>query len=88
MSVVRRSIHSKSVDDDDIHALLTFKSGLGGHMDTCWSVRAFRLSQLSIKTHGTNGNIMLTDHELRIESDREESKAQLFHNQSFDCVRF
>lgn len=83
VSAVRRSVYSKSVDDY-IHALLTFESGLSGHMDTCWSVRGFRLPQISIEIYGKNGNIMLTDDELRIESESEESKAQVFHNQSFD----
>ena len=83
VSALRQSIYSKSVDDY-IHALLTFESGLSGHMDTCWSVRAFRLPQISIEIYGKDGNITLSDDELRIETDKEESKAQVFHNQSFN----
>jgi predicted dehydrogenase len=83
VSAIKRSIYSKSVEDY-IHALLTFESGLSGHMDTCWSVRAFRLPQISIEIYGNDGNIVLTDDELRIESDREESKAQVYYNQSFN----
>jgi len=83
VSAVRRSIYSKSVDDY-IHALLTFKSGLSGHMDTCWSVRAFRLPEILMEIYGKEGNMILTDDELRIEFDREESKAQVYYNQSFD----
>jgi len=83
VSAVRRGIYSKSVDDY-IHALLTFESGLSGHMDSCWSVRTFRLPQILIEIYGKDVNMMLTDDELRIESDREDSKAQVFHNQSFD----
>ena len=83
VSAVRRSIYLKEVDDY-IHALLTFESGLSGHLDACWSVRGFRLPQISMEIYGKDGNMMLTDDELRIESKGEDEKAQVFYNQSFD----
>ena len=79
VSAIRRGIYSKSVDDY-VHALLTFESGLCGNVDACWSVRAFRLPQISMEIYGKDGNMMLTEDEPRIESDKEESKAQVFRN--------
>lgn len=82
VSGVRRSIYSKSVDDYT-HAFFTFESGLSGHMDACWSVHGFRLPEISIEIYGKNGNMMLTDDELRVDGT-EDKERQVFYNQSFD----
>jgi len=83
VSAVRRSLYSKTVEDY-VHAILNFESGLSGHMDACWSVRGFRLPEIMLEIHGKEGNIILTDDELRIEPGNEDEKQQVFYNQSFD----
>jgi predicted dehydrogenase len=83
VSAVRRKFYSKEVDDYT-HAVFSFESELTGHMDSCWSVRGFRLPEISIEIYGEDGNMVLTDDELRIEYGSEERKMQVFHNQSFD----
>jgi predicted dehydrogenase len=57
--------HSTQVDDF-AHAVLEFKSGLTGFMDTSWSIRHHRTVDLSIAVHGENGNLQVTDDDLRL----------------------
>jgi predicted dehydrogenase len=83
VSAVRRKLYSKAVDDYT-HALFNFESGLTGHMDACWSVRGLTLPEISIEMYGKEGNMTLTDDELRIEHESEEGRLEVFHNQSFD----
>lgn len=82
----RRSIYSSEVDDY-AHAVLSYKSGLVGHIDACWSVRGFRLPEITLEIYGREGNMLLTDDMLKLEHDKgsQESRGrQTFHNQSFD----
>ncbi len=83
VSAVKRSLYSKTVDDY-VHAILDFESGLSGHVDACWSVRGFRLPEITLEIHGKEGNMILTDDELRIEPGNEDQKEQILYNQSFD----
>ena len=57
--------YSKEVDDF-AHAILEFKSGLTGFMDTSWSIRHHRTVDLSIAVHGENGNLQVTDDDVRL----------------------
>ena len=87
VSAVKRRLYSSEVDDY-FHAIMSFKSGLKGHMDTCWSMRGFRLPELSIEIHGKKGNLTVTDDfvrlETEIESDLESAVTQAYYKQSFD----
>lgn len=57
--------HSTQVDDF-AHAIFEFKSGLTGYMDTSWSIRHHRTVDLSIAVHGENGNMQVTDDDVRL----------------------
>ena len=57
--------HSKEVDDF-AHAILEFKSGLTGYMDTSWSIRHHRTVDISIHVHGENGNLLISDDDVRL----------------------
>jgi predicted dehydrogenase len=87
VSAVKRRLYSGEVDDY-FHAVMSFKSGLKGHMDTCWSMRSFRLPELSIEIHGKKGTLTVTDDFVRLETnpenDLESAAVQTYHKQSFD----
>lgn len=87
VSAVKRRLYSSEVDDY-VHAVMSFKSGLKGHMDTCWSIRSYRLPELSIEIHGKKGTLTVTDDfvklETEIENDLDSALAQLYYKQSFD----
>ena len=87
VSAVRRRLYSSEVDDY-FHAVMSFKSGLKGHMDTCWSIRSFRLPELSIEIHGKKGTLTVTGDFVRletdIESDLETAVTQVNYKQSFN----
>lgn len=87
VSAVKRRLYSSEVDDY-VHAVMSFKSGLKGHMDTCWSIRSYRLPELSIEIHGKKGTLTVTDdfvkHESEIESDLDSALAQVYYKQSFN----
>ena len=67
VSAVKRRLYSNEVDDY-FHAVMSFKSGLKGHMDTCWSIRSFRLPEISIEIHGKKGTLTVTDDFVRLET--------------------
>lgn len=52
--------------DDFAHAVLEFKSGLTGFMDTSWSIRHHRTVNLSITVHAENGTLQVTDDDVRL----------------------
>jgi len=87
VSAVKRRLYSSEVDDY-FHAVMSFKSGLKGHMDTCWSIGSFRLPELSIEIHGKKGTMTVTDDFVRLETNTENDfdsgAAQVYYKQSFD----
>jgi len=85
VSAIRRKLYSKEVEDY-AYASFVFKSGLTGHMDACWSVRGFRLPEISIEIYGKNGNIILNDDMVKIELAESSGKPefQVLYKQSFD----
>ena len=52
--------------DDFAHAVFEFTSGLTGFMDTSWSIRHHRTVDLTISVHGENGNLTVTDDDVRL----------------------
>jgi len=85
ISAVRRSLYSKEVEDY-AYASFKFKSTLTGHIDTCWSVRGFRLPEIMIEIYGRNGNILLSDDMIKVELAESNGSrgTQVLHKQSFD----
>jgi len=60
-----KSWYSKTVDDF-AHAYLEFSAGLTGYMDCSWSVRHHRTVDLTIRVHGENGTLSITDDEVEL----------------------
>jgi predicted dehydrogenase len=83
---VKRRLYSSEVDDY-VHAAMSFESGLKGHMDTCWSIRSFRLPEISIEVHGKNGTLTVTDDFVKLEVEKGSGSvsrdAQIYYKQSF-----
>jgi predicted dehydrogenase len=84
---VTRQIYSKGVEDY-VHAILSFASGLKGHMDASWSVPSFRLPEVSIEVNGTEGSMRVTDDFIRLERNDESAlgsrSMEVHYKQSFD----
>ena len=84
---VKRRLYSKEVEDY-VHAVISFHSGLKGHMDACWSIRSFRLPEMSIEIRGKNGTLLLTDDYLKVQLDKVgpagAGGSHVYYKQSFD----
>ncbi len=60
VSAVKKHVYSSEVEDY-VHAILSYKSGLVGHIDACWSVSNYRLPEVLVEIHGSNGMLTVTD---------------------------
>lgn len=84
---VKRKLYSSKVDDY-VHVVLVFESGLRAHMDACWSLPSYRLPEISLELHGTNGSMTVTDDFLKVESGKETDigsrLTNVYYRQSFD----
>ena len=69
ISAVERSFYSKDVEDY-VHAMLELDSEGFGSVDVSWSVRNYRLPEISIEIQGTEGTLKVTDDFMKIEVDR------------------
>jgi len=84
---------SKGVEDF-AHAYLRFDSGLTGYIDTSWSLRHHRTVDIWIDVQGTDGNLTVTDDELKLYLEHEHEsyprgwtvwkKPDLFRGVPFD----
>jgi predicted dehydrogenase len=83
VTAVKRRIYSREVDDY-VHAALSFKSGLKGYVDTCWSMRAYRLPEVVVEVYGKHGALTVTDDFVRIATEKERNGIQLMYKSSFD----
>ncbi|MEM0030026.1 MAG: Gfo/Idh/MocA family oxidoreductase [Candidatus Nitrosocaldus sp.] len=70
---ITRGYYSSEVEDF-AHAMLRFENGLTGYLDASWSVRNYRLPEMSIEVHGSNGTMLVNDDYIRITLD-DASKA-------------
>jgi len=84
---IKTRVYSSQVDDY-VHAVMSYKSDMKGYMDTCWSMRGYRLPELMIEVYGRNGTLTVTDEYLRTMLNRDtEGKTRgetLLYKQSFD----
>ncbi len=55
--------------EDYVHCFMKFSRGFIGSLDVCWSMRNYRLPEMGIEIHGTNGLIIVNDDFLKIELD-------------------
>ena len=55
--------------DDYSHAAMTFPSKIIGTLEVCWSVRNYRLPELSLEINGRQGTLNVSDDSLDLYSD-------------------
>jgi predicted dehydrogenase len=85
-TAAKKHVYSSEVEDY-VHAMLSYESGLQGHVDACWSVPNFRLPEFLIETYGRDGILTATDDYVRFVPGRGSGKmggGQTFHRQSFE----
>jgi predicted dehydrogenase len=83
---VKKHVYSSEVEDY-VHAVLSYDSGLDGHVDACWSISNFRLPEFLIEIYGRNGVMTVTDDYVKSAPGRGSEKmggGQTFHRQSFE----
>jgi predicted dehydrogenase len=69
--------------DDYVNAEFEFSSGLLGSMEVSWSIRNYRLPELSMEIHGRDGSLIVNDDFLKLYRDRETSGIVSGENQTF-----
>jgi len=76
VSGFRKKLYSDDVEDY-VHAAMQFGSGLSGYTDISWSVRNYRLPEIFLEVHGTNGVLTVCDDyvKLQLDEDRGETLA-------------
>jgi len=65
---VSKSYYSREVEDF-VHAILRFKDDLIGYLDASWSMRNYRLPEINIEVHGSNGTMLVNDDYIRVTLD-------------------
>jgi predicted dehydrogenase len=82
---VKKQVYSREVEDY-VHAILSFESGLRGHVDACWSVSNYRLPEFLLEIHGRNGMLTVTDDFVKFAPGKQtggNGGGQVYHRQSF-----
>jgi predicted dehydrogenase len=84
---VKSRLYSRDVEDY-VHAVVSFRSGLKGHMDACWSISSFRLPEISVEIHGKKGSLTVTDDFVKLDLNRKNGlgsvASKVYYKQSFD----
>jgi predicted dehydrogenase len=82
---VKKQVYSSEVEDY-VHAVLSFESGLLGHVDACWSASNYRIPEFLIEIHGRNGMLTVTDDFVKFATGKEaggNEESQTYYKQSF-----
>jgi len=69
VSAHTQSFYSEEVEDF-AHAHFEFKNGVTGWMDSSWSMRHHRLLEIGIEVNAENGNLSVSDDEVKLFLDR------------------
>lgn len=82
----KKSVYSSEVEDY-VHAIMSYETGLQGHIDACWSIPNFRLPEFLIEIYGRSGILTVTDDYVKFAPGRGSGMmggGQTYHRQSFD----
>lgn len=82
-----KSFYSRDVEDF-VHSYLLFESGLGGYLDTSWSVRNYRLPEIKVQVEGDKGMLIVTDDYLKVYLDHAGSWKTYYKQDLFKGVEF
>jgi predicted dehydrogenase len=83
---IKKQVYSSEVEDY-VHAIMSYESGLQGHVDACWSVSNFRLPEFLIEIYGKDGILTVTDDYLKFAPGTGSTRmggAQTYYRQSFE----
>lgn len=72
VSGFRKKLYSDEVEDY-AHITMEFKSGLVGYADISWSIRNYRLPEVYLEVHGTNGTLTVSDDFVKMQLDSDQS---------------
>lgn len=64
-----KKYYSEEVEDF-AHAILEFKNGVKGFIDASWSVRGYRIPEIAIEIHGSNGIMIVNDDSIKFRLDK------------------
>jgi predicted dehydrogenase len=83
-----KTVYSNEVDDF-AHAIVKFSSGIGGEIDTSWSVPGYRVPELNIEVTGSNGKLRVNEDFIRIALDHpvpqlDNSSEAMIYKQSLN----
>jgi predicted dehydrogenase len=67
---LQKRIYSEEVEDY-AHVNIEFESGLVGYADLCWSIRNYRLPEVYVEIHGTNGVLVVNDDYIKVQMDKD-----------------
>ena len=70
VKATKKQIYSHGVEDY-VHAVLSFASGLQGHVDVCWSLGSYRLPEVSIEVYGKNGTLSVCDDYVKVTGNKQ-----------------
>jgi predicted dehydrogenase len=70
VSSITKSYYSTEVEDF-AHSNMEFVNGMKGYLDASWSVRGYRLPEITIEVHGGNGMLLVNDDFIRIKLDSQ-----------------
>jgi predicted dehydrogenase len=70
IKAVSKRMFSSEVEDY-IHSIFSYKTGVIGSLDVCWSMRNFRPAELAIEIHGTCGTINVNEDRILLHLDKD-----------------
>jgi len=82
---VKKHVYSRAVEDY-VHAILSFESGLQGHIDACWSVSNYRLPEFLLEIHGRKGILTVTDDFVKFATGKPTGGGRVYYRQSFHTL--
>jgi predicted dehydrogenase len=70
VKATKKQIYSRGVDDY-VHAVFSYRSGLQGHIDVCWSLGSYRLPEVSVEIYGKSGILSVCDDFVKVTSNKQ-----------------
>ncbi|GIU70823.1 MAG: hypothetical protein KatS3mg003_0302 [Candidatus Nitrosocaldaceae archaeon] len=84
VSSILKNYYSKEVEDF-VHAIIQFDN-LDGYIDASWSVRNYRLPEINIEVHGSNGTMLVNEDYIRLILDAPFNRNNLNFNDGITTI--
>ncbi|RMF29381.1 MAG: hypothetical protein D6752_06085, partial [Candidatus Nitrosothermus koennekii] len=66
--------------------ILRLENGLTGYIDTSWSIRNYRLPEINIEIHGSNGTLFVNEDYIRLILDAPFNRNNLNFNDGITTI--